>query len=239
MTARFERVVIKYGEHAIPVEVVYEERNQLAITVRPDMTVEARAPIGSDPERVSNKLNTKARWIWQQLNQFEKFQPLQPPREYVAGETHLYLGRQYRLKIDQNEVERVRLIGPFFMVETTDPKDSEQVRALMLEWYQAHAKEIIRRRLAPLWLAVKRYGAQRPEIRTQWMKQRWGSCTPGGVMTINVELVKAPVHCVDYVLMHELCHLVHPNHSPEFYRLLTILMPDWEKRKARLERVTI
>jgi hypothetical protein len=71
------------------------------------------------------------------------------------------------------------------------------------------------------------------------MKRRWGSCTPNGVMTFNVELVKAPVHCVDYVLMHELCHLVHPNHGIEFYRLLNTLMPDWQKRKNRLERVTI
>ena len=239
MTAQSATVTVHYGNHLIPVEVLYEERNQLAITVRPDMTIEARAPMGSEPGKVQEKLDTKARWIWQQLDHFEKYQPLQPPREYVRGETHYYLGRQYRLKIEQSQHEQVRLIGKFFHVKTKDPKDTSLVKDLMLEWYQRHAKTIIRKRVAPLLSQVKRYGAVQPEIRSQWMKKRWGSCTPNGVMTFNIELVKAPVHCVDYVIMHELCHLVHANHGPEFYRLLNLLMPDWKKRKERLERVTI
>ena len=239
MTDLLEYVEINYSEHIIPIEVVYEERNQLAIRVRPDMVVEARAPLSSEPDRVKTRLNAKARWIWQQLDHFEKYQPLQPPRQYVSGETHLYLGRQYRLKIEHSEIERVRLVGKFFRVEVNEPGNSNQVKSLMLDWYQSHAKEIIRKRIAPLLIEVRRYGAKQPDVRTRWMKKRWGSCTPNGVMTINIELVKAPVHCVDYVLMHELCHLVHPNHSPEFYRLLNTLMPDWEIRKERLERVMI
>lgn len=239
MTNELATTYITYGKHQIPVDVHYEERNQLAITVRPDMTVEARAPLGSEPERVQKKLDAKARWIWGQLDNFEKYQPLQPPREYVGGETHLYLGRQYRLKIKVSDQEQVRLLGKFFRVETQDPKNTSEVKALMEDWYQMHAKAITRKRITPLLSEVKRYGAAQPEIRVQWMKKRWGSCTAKGVMTVNVELVKAPVHCVDYVLMHELCHLVHPNHGREFFRLLNTLMPDWQKRKERLERVTI
>lgn len=239
MTDQFTTLTISYGNHLIPIEICYEERNQLAITVRPDMTVEARAPMGSEPDRVQKKLDAKARWIWGQLDHFEKFQPLQPPREYVGGETHLYLGRQYRLKIERGDQDQVRLIGKFFRVEAQDPKDASKVKTLMLDWYKQHAKVIIRKRIAPLFSEVERYGAAQPEIRVQGMKKRWGNCTPNGVVTFNVELVKAPVHCVDYVLMHELCHLVHPNHGPEFYRILNLLMPDWKKRKERLERVSI
>jgi len=239
MTSELATLHIRYGKHQIPVDVHYEERNQLAITVRPDMTVEARAPMGSEPGRVQEKLDAKARWVWQQLDHFEKYQPLQPPREYVGGETHLYLGRQYRLKIEESDQEQVRLIGRFFEVETGEPKNRGAVKALMLDWYHRHAKAIIKKRIAPLLSEVERYGAEKPELRIQWMKKRWGSCTPNGVMTFNIELVKAPVHCVDYVLMHELCHLVHPNHGPEFYQLMNMLMPDWQKRKERLERVTV
>lgn len=233
------RAHVSYGKHEIPIEVYYEDRIQMAITVRPDMTVEARAPLGSTPERVQAKLDEKAGWMWRQLDHFETYQPLQPPRQYVGGETHLYLGRQYRLKIEQSEFERVRLIGKFFRVETKDPKATAAVKALMLDWYQRHAREVIQRRIENFLPDVERYGAERPAVKIRWMKKRWGSCTPTGMMTINTELVKAPIHCLDYVLMHELCHLVHPNHGPEFYRLLNILMPDWQKRKARLERVTI
>jgi hypothetical protein len=236
-----EALVLKtfYGKHEIPVDILYEDRNQLAITVRPDMSVEARAPLGSDPVRVQKKLDEKAHWIWKQLDHFEQYQPLQPPRQYVSGETLLYLGRQYRLNIQKSENERVRLIGKFFEVETLDPENTSNVKDLMLGWYQDHAKKIIKRQVEKLLPDVERYGAERPEVRIQWMKKRWGSCTPNGVMTINTELVKAPIHCLDYVLMHELCHLVHPNHSPEFYRLMNRLMPDWRKRKERLERVTV
>lgn len=239
MTSETTTIQIFYGTHEIPIEVKYEERNQLAITVRPDMTVEARAPLGSEPERVQKKLDEKARWVWQQLDHFEKYQPLQPPREYVGGETHLYLGRQYRLKIEGSEREKVRLIGKFFVVETRDTSDRSAVKELMLNWYQAHAKELIRRKIEAYLPDVERYGAERPEVRIQWMKKRWGSCTPNGVMTINIELVKAPIHCVEYVLMHELCHLVYPNHSPDFYQLLRMLMPDWPARKERLEKVVV
>lgn len=239
MTDQFKTLTVSYGKHLIPIEVCYEERNQLAITVRPDMTVEARAPLGSEPDRVQKKLDAKARWIWGQLDHFEKYQPLQPPREYVGGETHLYLGRQYRLKLNQSQHEQVRLIGKFFHVETHDPKNTDRVKDLMLDWYQHHARAIIKKRIVPLLSEVERYGAAQPEIRIKWMKKRWGSCTSNNVMTFNVELIKAPVHCVDYVLLHELCHLVYSNHGPEFYRLLGNLMPDWQKRKERLERVTI
>ena len=230
---------VSYGEHQIPVEVFYEERNQLAITVLPDMSVEARAPLGSEPNRVQERLSEKARWIWTQLDSFEKYQPLQPPRVYVNGETHLYLGRQYRLRIEKSDLEQVRLIGRFFRVNISDPKNLERAEELMLDWYRCHARELIRRRIEIFMPDVERYGAAQPEVRIQWMKKRWGSCTSKGVMTFNIELVKAPIHCIDYVVLHELCHLVHPNHSPEFYRLLSILMPDWQKRKARLEQVTI
>jgi hypothetical protein len=143
------------------------------------------------------------------------------------------------LNIQKSENERVRLIGKFFEVETLDPEITSNVKDLMLGWYQEHAKKIVKRQVEKLLPDVERYGAERPEVRIQWMKKRWGSCTPNGVMTINTELVKAPIHCLDYVLMHELCHLVHPNHSPEFYRLMNRLMPDWRKRKERLERVTV
>jgi len=213
MTREAITMQITYGKHEIPIEVVYEERNQLAITVRPDMSVEARAPLGSEPKRVQKKLDEKARWVWRQLDHFEKYQPLQPPREYVAGETHLYLGRQYRLLIEQGLTSSVRLIGKFFHVETLDPEDREQIKALLSGWYQAHAKVLIKRRVEKYLPDVERYGAERPEVRIQWMKKRWGSCTPN--------------------------HLVHPNHSPAFYRLLNVLMPDWQKRRARLERVTV
>ena len=230
---------VNYGKHLIPVHVTFESRNQLAITVRPDMRIEARAPSDVKIKQVQDKLDEKAKWMWRQLDYFEQFQPMQPPRQYVSGETHIYLGRQYRLKISKNHQERVRLIGKFFEVDTAYPNDSEKVKALMVGWYRAHAKELIQRRITIYLPNVKRYGAEDPTVRIRKMKQRWGSYSPSGMLLFNPEIVKAPIHCVDYVLVHELCHLVHPNHSPDFYQLLGILMPDWPARKEHLEKVVV
>ena len=230
---------VNYGKHTIPVNVLYEVRNQLVITVHPDMTIEARAPEGSEPHLVQKKLDEKASWMWNQLDFFEQYQPLQPPRRFVNGETHIYLGRQYRLKIDQSSNEQVRLVGKFFRIETRDPEYKEKIKNLMQDWYHKHAKVLITRRLNFYLPDVQRYGSEKPIVRIRRMKKRWGSCTSDGVMTFNTELVKAPIDCLDYVLVHELCHLVHVNHSPEFYRLLGVIMPDWQKRKERLSRVTI
>jgi len=230
---------VEYGTHLIPVRVFFEPRNQLAITVRPDMQIEARAPINSKMQQVKDKLNQKAGWMWRQLDYFEQFQPMQPPREYVGGETHVYLGRQYRLKINKSNQERVRLFGKFFEVDTAFPDDSGKVKALMVGWYRDHAKGLIRRRIEIYLPDVQRYGAKKPIVRVRKMKRRWGSYTTSGTLLFNLELVKAPIHCVDYVLVHELCHLVHPNHSPDFYQLLGMLMPDWPERKERLEKVVV
>ena len=109
----------------------------------------------------------------------------------------------------------------------------------MLDWYSAHAKNLLSRRLSqylPIFVKMK---APEPKILFRRMKKRWGSCSKNGVIMLNNELAKAPILCIDYVIVHELCHLLYPNHDRKFFRLLKRIMPDWEKRKERLEKVII
>jgi predicted metal-dependent hydrolase len=128
------------------------------------------------------------------------------------------------------------MIGRFFRVRAHGAA-SDRVRELLDVWYDEHAKRVFGQRLAacveaatPLRLAGP------PKLFVRRLSKRWGSCTPAGNVILNLDLVKAPIHCIDYVIIHELCHLKVPDHGKGFYRLLGRCLPDWEPRKRRLEQ---
>ncbi len=232
-------ICLTYGKRQLVVDVVTGDRKRLSVTVHPDLRITAKVPAGYELEVIRQRLEKRASWIARQLDFFERFQPLPPERKFVSGETHYYLGRQYRLRIRPGEIARVRLIGRFFEMELPDTSNREKARALMVDWYSAHAKDLLSRRLAQYVPTFERMGAVVPEVRYRRMKKRWGSCSGKGVIMLNTELVKAPTHCIDYVIIHELCHLLYPHHDKKFYHLLGRILPDWEKRKERLEKVVI
>ena len=232
-------ICLTYGKRQLVVDVVTGDRKRLSVTVHPDLRITAKVPAGYELEVIRQRLEKRASWIARQLDFFERFQPLPTERKFVSGETHYYLGRQYRLRIRPGEIARVRLIGRFFEMELPDTSNREKARALMVDWYSAHAKDLLSRRLAQYVPTFERMGAVVPEVRYRRMKKRWGSCSGKGVIMLNTELAKAPTHCIDYVIIHELCHLLYPHHDKKFYHLLGRILPDWEKRKERLEKVVI
>lgn len=230
-------VELNYGKTIFKITVEFSERKRLSITVHPDLSVTAKAPLDTDSAALKKRLRKRTPWIARQLAYFEQYHPQQPERQYISGETHYYLGRQYRLRIKAGGKSRVRLIGRYFEVEAPKPDDRKYIRKLMLRWYSDHAKQLINKRLKE-WLPVfERLQINEPEVQFHRMRKRWGSLTPGSAILFNTELVKAPVQCVDYVIVHELCHLVYPQHDSRYYRLLERIMPDWKQRKERLERV--
>ncbi|MCD4786318.1 MAG: M48 family metallopeptidase [Candidatus Eremiobacteraeota bacterium] len=233
------QVKLPYGKRELIVDVEWSERKRFSITVKPDLTIIAKAPVGCDTESIHRRLRKRAAWIARQVNYFKQFQPLQPERKYISGETHYYLGRQYRLRIRKEQKSSVKLKGRFFEIKLPDPSDRKKAKELMLGWYSSHAKNLLDNRLRKHLPYFLKLGASEPEIRFRRMKKRWGSCKDNGVIMLNTELVKAPLYCIDYVIVHELCHLIFPHHEGKFYRLLKRLLPDWEKRKERLERVVI
>ncbi len=231
---------LSFGHRSFVVDIAFGNRKYLSITVHPDLRITAKAPAGYDSEIIHNHLKKRASWIAKQLNYFEQLQPLPTERKFVSGETHYYLGRQYRLRIRKGKPARVRLMGRFFEMELADTNDRKKAKKLMLDWYSKHAKELLLRRLGQYAPIFERMGAFVQEVRFRRMKKRWGSCcSEAGIIILNTELVKAPIHCIDYVLIHELCHLICPHHDKKFYHLLGRILPDWEKRKERLEKVVI
>lgn len=236
---KIEQHSITFGRQNISFTLVWRNRNRLGIEVRPDKSVMVLAPIGKTLEDVLNRVRKRATWIVRQRDYFERFQPLPPPKRHVSGETHRYLGRQYRLKVVASEDESVKLIGRFIWVHSKSPQNPTHTETLLVAWYTEHAKATFRRRLAICLEVVRSMKLAEPHLVVRKMKTRWGSCSNNGTILLNTDLVKAPIDCIEYVIVHELCHLRERTHTPRFYRILSRYMPDWERRKARLEKVVI
>ncbi len=117
--------------------------------------------------------------------------------------------------------------------------NTERIKQLLEGWYKEQAKKKFKQRLALCGKKLEKYGITTPNISIRKMSKRWGSCSKHGKVILNVQLIKAPSHCIDYVIMHELCHLKYYNHSKAFYKLLNLVLPDWQLRKKRLEQVQI
>ena len=231
---------VAYGDRTIPFEVVRSDRATLGIHVYPSGDVEVRAPLDAEAADVRARVQRRARWIVRHQRRFSEIVQAQPPKEYVGGETHRYLGRQYRLKVlpsGPDGEDSVRLVGRYFEVLTSQPDDPERTRSLLERWYREKATLRLRERFERGCETMGRYGVAPPPLSVRSMQRRWGSCTPSGRVLLNPLLVRAPTACIDYVVVHELCHLRHPHHGREFYALLDRAMPDWAERKVKLQGV--
>lgn len=230
---------IQFGSRPISFNLHRSNRKKLRITVSPEMIVDVHAPVDSDDDDIYLAVKQKAGWISEKLDEVEKYHPLPAPKRYVSGETLVYLGRQYRLKVVQEDKRSAKLAGRYLSVLVPDKRDAKQVKKSVDGWYRMRATETLSRYVQRCRLITSRHGVPEPEITIRAMRKRWGSCSPKGRITLNTKLIQVPVHCIEYVIMHELCHLKHHNHSKAFYSLLTRCQSDWRKRKADLDGLKI
>lgn len=228
-------LAITYNGETISFGLVRTKAKRLTISVCPDLAVNVKAPKGKSLTQIRERVERRAAWIARQLQHFRQAPPAAPKRRYVSGETHVFLGRQYRLKVHPADRNSVKLIGRYLHVLTPTPRLAYRVRQLVEDWYRDHAKQLLHRRVQQCYDHVKRFGISSPTIRLKKMHKRWGSCTRTASIILNTELIKAPSQCIDYVIVHELCHLRIHGHNERFFRLLTSCMPDWQIRKRRLD----
>lgn len=225
---------VEFGSETIRYEVrFFASRQTLGIEVHPDQRVVVRAPAGCSAEVIAERVQKRASWISRQIADFQRYNPRTPQRQYLSGETHLYLGRQYRLKVISGETASVKLSRGYLTVVLPGTPDRERVRAMLHRWSLDRARDVFGEVLKTC--LARSNIAQPPRIIVRAMQSRWGSMSPAGTITLNSQLIRAPRACIEYVITHELCHLTHRDHDASFYRLLGQVMPDWEKRKQRLE----
>lgn len=232
-----QRMSFRYGDEQITFERVKRQQatGKVLIKVLPDCEVVVSAPEDASGAAVLNAVKKRGRWIYEQRREFRKQLEHITPRQYISGESHNYLGKQYLLKVIEapEQVQGVKLLRGKLEV-TVRSKSTLKVKAMLAEWYKARAKEVFAKRLEAT-LEHALWVTERPPLRILTMQTQWGSCSPNGRITLNPHLVKAPRECIDYVILHELCHIAEHNHSERFYRLMSQVMPRWEYIKNRLD----
>lgn len=225
---------VTYGRDSVDYDVRWlASRKTLAIEVHPDGRVLVRAPADCPADLIAERVRKRAAWIGRQLADFERYRPRTPARHYVSGESHRYLGRQYRLKVLSSNTTGMKVTHGQLIVSLDGQASPERVKAALQRWYRHRAKLLFEEALDA---SLSRFeGIERPRLSVRNMRSRWGSLSRAGTLTLNVDLVRAARSCIEYVVTHELCHLKHRHHGAAFYQLLERVMPDWTKRKERLE----
>jgi predicted metal-dependent hydrolase len=231
------RLQLPYGDRRISCEVrrsYLRTKRSVAIHVEPDGRVLVDAPSDATAAAIRLAVCKRLAWIHRRLVAAETRRKFSAPREYVSGETILYLGRRYQLKVvSVTDGNRVRLRGRYLEVRTSN-RSPDTVRALQDHWFRERARELLPHRLALTTQSLHWLKAV-PEVSIRQMRRQWGSCSPAGRITLNTSLIHVPGECIDYVLLHELCHLKAHNHGRAFYRLLDRHLPRWKQIKTRLD----
>ena len=229
--------VLIYGDARLSYQVQEDPKRstRIAIHVEPNGTVMVDAPPGYTDEAVQQAVQKRARWITNNVTDaVQRFAQVRP-REYVSGEQVLYLGRRYLLKVAivAKPSKSAKLRGNRLEVEsrTGDPDD---IKGRVRGWYRSRARDYLAQRL-DLLSAKLSWVDTTPPFKLLEMTRQWGSCSPSGRIILHPHLIKAPRASVDYVIIHELAHLIHHNHGPEFFRVLDREMPDWNRHKQVLD----
>jgi len=230
---------IQFGSRQIPYTLHRAERKRMRIVVSPELRVDVFSPKTADDEQVRKALIKKVAWISRKLDALEDYHPLPSPKKYISGETVVYLGRQYRLKIENGLKQPAKLMGRFLWVWIKDRKDTTSAKQAVEAWYRISSHAALGRYMDRCYTIASRHGVLQPVMTIRAMKRRWGSCSRLGRITLNINLIQVPIHCIEYVIMHELCHLKHHNHSKAFYSLLTRCQPDWRWRKEALDLIRL
>ena len=205
--------------------------------MEPTGSVLVVAPERLSIDRLDAIVTRKAQWINRRRRRGEDHGPPLSPREFVSGESVLYLGRNYRLKVHPGETGAAKLRGGWLHVPApAGAQQAAHVRAALVSWLRRHAAVRLPERVAA-W--QPKAGVPLPRIIVANQQRRWGSCDQCGTIRLNWRIIQAPMRLVDYVVVHELVHLRHRGHGRDYWQAVGRVMPDYERRREDLKRCGI
>ncbi len=212
----------------IDYQIKFSKRRTITITVERDRTIVVKAPAGTEPQKIAKIIESKKLWLYEKLKNEQKYPETQQIKEFVSGETVLYLGKRYRLQIEKSNEEKIRFAGKFIVAATTADRASQVFK----DWYKKQASIKILERVN---YYARNLGVQYNQIFISDLKYRWGSCTPKNNLNFNWRLIKAPMFVLDYVVVHELTHFLESNHTPHFWTIVETQVPGFRKARQWLK----
>jgi predicted metal-dependent hydrolase len=218
----------KIKEMEIQYSVVFSKRKTMSIIVDRDRSVVVRAPLATSEEAIKNEIQKRKRLLQKKIDHNQKYPIKQQAKEFISGETLMYLGKNYKLFVTEESFDGIQFDNKFFI----SVANQHQANILFKEWYLQCAKEII----VPKATAIaKQIGVAYNNINILDLKFRWGSCTPKDNIHLNWRLIKAPITVIEYIIVHELTHLLEANHTKEFWSRVAAQLPSYEKAKLWLK----
>jgi hypothetical protein len=230
---------LSLGERTVRFWIIRGHGRRVRIVILPDGRVHVHAPVRISETRILAFVRAKSKWIIRTLGKVADYARLPHPVHFISGEMIGYLGRSYPLKIIAGKRGPVELTEDALIVRSAREPSPAVVRRRTEDWLRGRAEETFAFVLTRCLETTSRHGVPSPDWSVRWMKRRWGSCGRDGRVVFNIRLVQTPVECIEYVVMHELCHLKHHNHGGDYYALLTQCMPDWPRRKEALNRIAV
>ncbi|MCU0324719.1 MAG: M48 family metallopeptidase [Spirosomaceae bacterium] len=209
-------------------QVIYSKRKTLGIFVERDKSIVVRVPEGTPKHTVDEVVNQKKAWIYDKLGHQQKYHRISDSKEFISGEYLMYLGENYQLKVTPKKFDGVVFDNDFIISVHNKPKAKE----IFKSWFKSIGIKVISNKVD---YYATHLGVKYKSIKLSEMKYRWGSCTVAGVLTFNWRIIKAPVFVIDYIIVHELAHLIHLNHSNDFWNTVAIQQPNFEKAKNWLK----
>ena len=237
MNSTCERtVVVEKREIHYHLERKNVKNLNLRIKKNGDVFVSASETIPS--EEIDEFVRSKSLYIFKAIEHFEEMAQYKPqPKQYVSGETFYIQGRGLRLQVIPATKDTISSDGIYIFLGVKDVNDLEKKHRIVARFLDQQCKTVFGEIMDELYPLFKKYGVEKPLLRIRDMDTRWGSClSKKGIITLNKRLLEAPRNCIEYVVMHEYCHFIHPNHSKHFHAFLSMLMPDWKERKLFLDK---
>lgn len=223
-------------------EIVYQLEQKpvknLNLRIRKDGRVYVSANDLVPLSKVDEFVFSKGVYILSALQRFQALAQYRPqPKQYISGETFYILGRGLRLKVVEGSKNEIHSDGVYIFLQVKDSTDVKNKERIVMRFLDQQCKDQFGEIMAGIYPRFQKYGVAQPTLRIRDMDTRWGSCiSKKGIITLNKRLMEAPRSCIEYVVMHEFCHFIHPNHSKQFYGFLAMLMPDWKERKVVLDK---
>lgn len=240
MNEIIKRTVLMDGQQLIYF-LEYKPVKNINLRILKDCSVHVSASRRIPQKEVDAFVQSKSAFVLRAIARFEEMERNKPqPKQYVSGETFYIQGRGIRLNVVAGAKNTISCDGVYIHLSVKNPEAFEQKKRLVTKFLEKESRSVYTEVLDDLYPAFQKYGVERPILRIRDMDTRWGSCLANkGIVTLNKRLIETPRVCIEYVVMHELCHFIHPNHSKQFYGFLSMMMPDWKERKALLERAVL